>query len=449
MPPPKRIPPAYSTLVDAVRAAGVVGMGGAGFPTHLKLRPRLETVIINGAECEPLLACDRHLLQRHAPLVLDGAARVAAATGAGEVVLAVKKKNRELAETFASLTSSIPLRTVLMDDVYPSGDEFFVVRDACGKALPPGAIPVDHGILVGNAATFKAVSDACAGVPLTRRFVSVCGAVHRPVTLEVPVGAAFHELIAAAGGLSVPEAALLEGGVLMGELAVPDGVVKKTTAAVVALPPDHPAVLERTRPLSYSVKLAEHSCCQCVKCTELCSRNLLGHEIEPHKAMRLVGSARDYRELSMPSLWQCSGCGLCSLVACPFDLGVRRLILEARKGLPRSAPPSEVPRERPDAGLFLVPTRRLIRRLRLDTYDRPQPFGGPLPAPALLRIPCKQHVGAPAVPVVAEGQAVRAGDLLAAAPDGAVGAHVHAPAAGRVASVGAEIVIETGESVSR
>ena len=180
----------FPALVEKVRAAGVVGMGGAGFPTHLKLRPRLDCVIINGAECEPLLACDQHLLRRHAPLVLDGAARVAAAAGAGEVVLAIKRKNRELAEPFDALPSPVPFRAVLMDDVYPSGDEFFVVRDACGKILPPGAIPVDHGIFVGNAATFKAVSDACAGVPLTHRLVSVCGAVHRPVTLEAPVGVA-------------------------------------------------------------------------------------------------------------------------------------------------------------------------------------------------------------------------------------------------------------------
>ena len=449
MPRPRRPRSDYPALVEQVRAAGVVGMGGAGFPTHTKLRPRLAAVIVNGAECEPLLACDRHLLERHPALILDGAVRVAQATGAAEVVLAVKRKNRALAEAFTRLDAPLPLRAVLMDDVYPSGDEFFVIRDACRTTLPPGAIPVEHGLFVSNAATFKAISDAYAGVPLTHRFVSVCGAVARPVTVEAPIGTRFGALLSAAGGSACDSPRLLEGGILMGELATSDSVVRKTTSAVVVLPDTHPAVLERTRPLSFSVKLAEHICCQCVKCTELCSRNLLGHEIEPHKAMRLVGSAHDYRELPMPSLWQCSGCGLCSLVACPFDLGVRRLILEARKALPRPPAQAGVPRHRAEAGLFLVPTPRLIQRLRLGPYNTPNVFTGALPMPAELRIPCKQHAGAPAMPVVAAGQSVQAGQLIARAPDGALGANVHAPTAGRVAAVGADIVIEVGESVSR
>jgi Na+-translocating ferredoxin:NAD+ oxidoreductase RnfC subunit len=447
MPRRKRSAPDYSTLVEQVRAAGVVGMGGAGFPTHLKLRPRLDTVVINGAECEPLLACDQHLLRRHPALILEGAARVAETAGAGEIVLAVKKKNADLAAAFESLPSPAPLRIVRMDDVYPSGDEFFVIRAACGRVLPSGAIPVDHGIFVGNAATFKAVSDAGAGIPLTHRFVTVCGAVNRPVTVEAPIGAPFGALLAAAGGPAVGGARFLEGGVLMGELTTPQSVVRKTTSAVVVLPGDHPAILERSRPLGFSVKLAEHICCQCVKCTELCSRNLLGHAIEPHKAMRLIGSARDYRELSLPSLWQCSGCGLCSLVACPFDLGVRRLILEARKGLPRPAPQAEIPRQRAEAEMFMVPTQRLIRHLRLGSYNGPNVFAGSLPLPERLWIPCKQHAGMPARPVVEPGQDVRAGELIARAPDDALGAHVHSPAAGRVISIGDEIEISVGESV--
>jgi len=435
--------PAHDLLRDKVLAAGVVGMGGGGFPTHLKLRPELKSVIINGAECEPLLAADYQLIRNRGEAMLAGAAAVARAGGAAEIVLALKRKNRHLADPFRDRPPEFPFRTVLMEDVYPSGDEFFVVRDAAGHTLPQGSIPVAAGYFVSNAATFAAIADALEGRPLGRRFVTVCGAVARPLTVETPIGVPFETLIELAGGPTAEPWRILEGGVMMGQLAEPDTPVTKTTSGIVVLPAGHPAVLERTRPLHHSVKIAESICCQCVKCTELCSRYQLGHDIEPHKVMRLVGSSRDYSQLGSQTLFHCSGCGLCSLVACPFDLSPRRLILEARKQVSRIKGPPPAVRTRVEPDLFSVSSHRLVQHLLLDSYEHSKRLDPFTVLPARLRLPLKQHAGRPAEPVVAPGQRVRAGQLIARLPADGFGANLHAPLDGRVTAVGAAIDLDT------
>lgn len=434
----------YPELIRLIRDAGVVGMGGAGFPTHRKLRPQLSTVIINGAECEPLLKCDTHLLLNHPNRVLEGALLVARATGAGEVVLAIKKKNAEAGRAFAEPAGTPPVRVALLADVYPSGDEFYLIHAVTGKILPPGAIPVDTGFLVGNAGTFKAIRDAVDGIPCTRRYVSVCGQVARPITLESPIGAPFHSLIAAAGGPACPDYRIIEGGVMMGSLAGPDMPVTKTTAGLIVLAAGSPAVLERTRPLEYSLKLAGSACCQCRKCTDLCSRWLLGHEIEPHKAMRLAGFTVDHLPQPDSTLFQCSGCGLCSLLACPFDLSPRRVIQRLRQSSRRPGlSPRPEPQLRSTFAYATVSSRRLLHHLQLERYDRRNEFIT-LPAPPpVLRIPCRQHAGAAAVPIVKPGAAVAAGQVLACPPEGSLGALIHAPCPGRVTEAGDTITIVT------
>ncbi|MBP7866746.1 MAG: SLBB domain-containing protein [Acidobacteria bacterium] len=432
----------YDELCRRVADAGVVGMGGGGFPTHLKFRPRLDAVIVNGAECEPLLDCDYFTLKRHGEAVIRGARAVASGCGAADVVLAVKRKNAALAEALAPLGG---FRAVLLDDVYPSGDELFVIRAALGRTLPQGVIPSFEKIYVGNAATLKAVDDALAGVPFTRRLVTVCGAVREPGTFDVPLGTRFGDLVAACGGVRVAGARLVEGGVMMGALASDDDVVRKTTSGVVALPPDHPAVLERLRPLAYSARVAEHACCQCARCSELCSRRFLGHDLAPHRLMRLVGARRDYRALHSPTLFNCSGCGLCSLIACPFDLSPRRLILEARRVVPRPqgvVPPEPAPP--PEASCVAVPTKKVMAKLQLNAWLAPHRFAGEFPLPAALRVPLQQHAGRPAVAAVQPGECVEAGQVIGRPADGGPSAAVHAPAAGTVESVGDSVTIRTG-----
>ena len=426
----------FKSLVDSIASAGVVGMGGAGFPTHLKLRPELDSIIVNGAECEPLIACDVHLLKQRMAEVLSGAERVALATGAGELVLAIKEKNRPLGRMALDLSLNVKLRVVYMTDVYPSGDEFFVVRDAAARVLPARTFPVSAGLLVSNVATFKAIDDAGQGRPLTHRLVSVCGAVKEPVTVEAPIGTSFRSLIRAAGGATISNYRLLAGGVMMGSLAQESDSVTKTSAAIIVLPEDNPAVLERLRPLSYSIRAAEHTCCQCLKCTELCSRYILGHNIEPHKLMRLIGSGGNYRGLSNEMMFNCTGCGLCSLIACPFDLSPRRLIVEGRQHCKRPEKPESGPGTPPDHGkLFEISTSRLVRHLRLEQYNVENKWGGRLEAREPLRILLRQHLGGPAVPIVRSGDLVVAGQMLAGAAENTMSVPIHAPCRGTVSAV--------------
>ncbi len=431
----------YERLKDLVASAGIVGMGGGGFPTHWKLRPDLTHVVVNGAECEPLLDCDYFVLRHHFDEVLEGAEAVAAACGRPAIHIAVKRKNASLLPV-PETAGRLRFVTVLLEDAYPSGDELFVIRAALGQVLPAGVIPAQRGVMVGNVSTFRAISRALRGEPLTRRYVTVAGAVARPGTFEAPVGVRFGDLVEACGGTAEPDCRLLEGGVLMGALAFPDDVVRKTTSAVIALPEGHPAVLERVRPLARSVRLAESACCQCALCSEACSRRLLGHDLAPHRIMRLVGSARDYSPYRTSALFNCSGCGLCSLVACPFGISPRRLILEARKNLARPpAPAGEDPVPPPEGACHSVPTATVYRRLGLHRYRSAHRFSGEFPLPPALTVPFRQHAGRAAVGVVRVGERVEAGQLLGRpAPDGPSAA-VHAPAAGLVAAVDEQSVL--------
>lgn len=432
----------FAELQQRVQNAGVAGMGGGGFPAHLKLRPALDLIIINAAECEPLLHCDYFLLSRHTGEVLEGAAAVAATTGAKEIILAIKRKHRELIRTFEAFSLPCPFRITRLADEYPSGDEFFVIRQAAGQTLPAGTIPAGRGIFVSNPATFRAIRQSLDHIPSTRRYVSIAGAVARPVTTETPVGIPFYHLLALAGGLLDPRNRLLAGGVMMGTLVDEQDAVTKLTSAIIALPPGHPAIREKLQPPARQGLLASSACCQCQRCTDLCSRHQLGHSIEPHRIMRSLGGLPVPRSRLSTG---CSGCGICSLYACPFDLFPRQIIRQIKSAsrLPSSGglPPATAGR-RPGMAAG-IPTRRLIQHLGLDAYDLPPLFRELPPFRGRLRISRRQHAGSPAEPVVQAGTTVQAGQLIGIPPAGATGAYLHSPAAGRLIATSPDFIIET------
>jgi Na+-translocating ferredoxin:NAD+ oxidoreductase RnfC subunit len=309
------------------------------------------------------------------------------------------------------------------------------------------------GAVVSNVSTLIDVADAVdRGRPVTHRRVTVGGAVRRPATFRVPVGAPLGALVRAAGGPSVEGARLISGGPMMGALAPDaDAPVTKTTSMLLVLPADHPVVLRRLRDPRRQMHLTRSACLKCMMCTEVCPRNLLGHRLYPDRLMRNLAAGVSEDPEAFVGAYLCSECGLCAVYGCVMTLDPCEMNreLKARLGaasVARPGPPGDAA-ERVYGPMRRVPGKRLIARLGLAEYDVPAPdmeFEVPVPR---LRVPLRQHAGAPARPVVEAGQPVEEGDLLGDVPEGKLGARIHAGAAGRVVEIlDGDVIIECGEN---
>jgi Na+-translocating ferredoxin:NAD+ oxidoreductase RnfC subunit len=299
--------------LDRIRDNGVVGCGGAGFPTHAKLANRVGTVILNGAECEPLLHKDKVLLESRMDRVFEGLSAAMVLTGAAEGVVALKAKHETLVERLRVKAGS-RFRVQAVGDFYPAGDEVTLVYLVTGRALGPGELPLAADCLVHNVETLFNLAE---GVPVTEKWLTVAGAVEKPATVRVPVGIAVRDVLSRFT-LTARRPVVRTGGLMMGVLEKdPDAVVTKTTGGIIVLPEDHPAVLqmERYSTEKATVATAKSSCDQCSFCTELCPRYLLGHPVRPELAMRNRMFGREGS--AFPGNAYCCECGLCTVVACP------------------------------------------------------------------------------------------------------------------------------------
>jgi len=429
-------------IVRRVAEIGVVGAGGGGFPTHVKLSAKAQTVILNAAECEPLLHKDKEVLRAYTDLVLQGMRLAMQAVGAGEGVIGIKGKYGELIELLESkLNGSI--RLVPLTDTYPAGDEFVLVYDVLGKVIPPGGLPLHVGAVVINVETAYNIA---AAVPVVDKFLTVGGAVVNPSTFRAPVGISYRQLIEACGGATCDDPHVLVGGAMMGYLA--DNLeqpVTKTCGGLIVLPADHWLIQRRKWSKKQINQIGRSACDQCSYCTELCPRYLLGHPIEPHKAMRsleftLMG------EVNVIGTQFCCECNLCSLYSCPENLDPKNVCTFAKRELMQQGKKWKVDadpsRPRNLLSFRRAPIKKLMRKIGLWQYTNVGPLvQRSLTTPRAV-LPLKQHAGAPAEPIVAAGDRVERGQLIADMPDGKLGAKIHASLTGTVEAVNdTEIII--------
>jgi Na+-translocating ferredoxin:NAD+ oxidoreductase RnfC subunit len=428
--------------VDTVESCGVVGAGGAGFPTHIKLKAKADVIILNAAECEPLLHKDKEMLRAYPEEILAGLARAAELVGAKEAVVGIKYKYHDVIDL---LSSKLPgnMRIAELSDSYPAGDEFVLVYDVTGRIIPPGKIPLAVGSVVMNVET---AYNAARGLPVTRKFLTVAGAVHQPVTIQVPVGITFREAIALAGGATVSDPVVLVGGVMMGRYSDDlEEPITKTTGGLIVLGRDHPLVHRYTIPWKSIARIGASACDQCSFCTEFCPRYLLGHPIEPHKAMRslcfnMIGEA------NVIGTQFCCECNLCTMMACPEDLDPKNVCTQNKRRLAAEGKKWDVAADpiRPELhlGNRRVPIGRLIRKLGLTTFTNEGPLITGGQEAKRVKLPLKQHAGAPAQATVKAGDTVRAGDVIAKPASGQLGAVIHASIDGRVTDVKDYVIIE-------
>lgn len=431
---------------DQILKAGVVGAGGAGFPTHVKLNAQADTLVCNAAECEPLLHKDKELLRHFPEQIIAGLEAAREKIGAERVVIGLKRKYGQLIEF---LTPFLPENMEIspLDDVYPSGDEFILVYATLGRVIPPGGIPIQVGAVVMNVETAFNVAAAVRNVPVTSKFLTVAGSVAKPVSIRVPLGCTLAECVQAAGGSTIESPVFLVGGPMMGYLESDPlhARVTKTTGGIILLPQDHPLVGKMRRPWRDTVRIAKAGCDQCSHCTEMCPRNLLGHPVEPHKAMRSLLFGAD---VLVPGTQFCSGCNLCSRCSCPEGLDPRSVMQANRRKWAESGKKISEPifrRNRADQQMpnRQTPISRLIRRLGLTDYDVHADWNEAVSA-RMMEVPevlisLRQHIGAPCEPVVRVGETVQAGDVLAlpAVRDGKpqLGAAIHASISGTITEI--------------
>jgi Na+-translocating ferredoxin:NAD+ oxidoreductase RnfC subunit len=407
----------------------------------VKFKARASLVIANAAECEPLLHKDKELLHHFSGPFLRGLQTAMKLVGAREGAIGIKEKYHEIIE---ALEAQAPqgVRVVSLPDVYPAGDEFILVHMVTGRVIPPGGLPKDVDAVVSNVETLMNIG---LDRPVTHKYLTVAGAVATPVTLRVPVGISIGEVIEAAGGATVDDFGVLLGGVMMAKPAASlDTPVTKTTGGIVVLPASHKLIQRHNAPWLHVQRIGRSACDQCRFCTEFCPRFLLGHPIEPHRAMQSLGFAMGAD--AMVATLYCCECNLCTMYACPEDLDPKTVCVEAKplareRGLVFKGDPASIT-PHPLAEFRRVPMRRLIAKLGLTEFNNSGPLTEHAFAPRKVKLPLKQHAGAPSAAVVKCGDRVKVGDLLAVPPQGKLGARIHASIDGVATVTGDAVIIE-------
>lgn len=449
-------------FVAAVKAAGIVGEGGAGFPAHVKYASDADTVIANGCECEPLLHTDHHIMSCEGAAVLRGLRALADVAGASRAVLALKKKHTDLIPVLREAAVSLGLELFLLEDFYPAGDEQVLVREVTGRSVPPLGIPLNVGAVVANVGTLAKVDAALGGngmaLPVTRKVLTVTGEVARPGVMGAPIGAGLAECLALAGGALPREPVFVIGGPMMGRVvegleALDKESVTKTSGGLIALPAGHPLHRNATQDVAVMRRRAASACIQCRFCTDLCPRFLIGHPFETHRVMRAFAAKAEMEAEAGALAALCCECGVCEQYACPMALSPRRINQAVKAGMREHNKQYQGTRAIREASSAWreyrkIPLPRLAARLGIAGYmPLATPYLGEV-TPARVAVALRQHLGAPAVPVVREGDRVRPGDLVGEIPDKALGARVHASIAGVVTRVDAAVHISREQGAS-
>ena len=301
---------AKSEVIQRMADAGVVGLGGATFPTHVKLREDahrpVKTLILNGAECEPYISCDDMLMRERAEEIVRGIEIMQYLLAAETCVIGIEDNKPEAVAAMraAAANSNVPISVVIVPTIYPGGGAKQLIKVLTGKEVPSGKLPTEIGVQCFNVATAYSVHRFINhGEPVISRIVTVTGEVSRPGNFEVPLGMAIDQLVEVAGGVTSDINGLIMGGPMMGfnlpSAQVP--VVKATNCIIASTPgmfPKQPQALP---------------CIRCIRCADACPVNLQPQELYWFSRAQNLEKTRDYQ------LFDCIECGCCSYV-CPSNI---------------------------------------------------------------------------------------------------------------------------------
>ncbi|MCM1991223.1 4Fe-4S dicluster domain-containing protein [Oceanirhabdus seepicola] len=438
-------------LLDQIYNAGVVGAGGAGFPTHVKLNCKVEYLILNGSECEPLIATDKYLMRTKAAEIIETLERIAGMIEAKKIVIGLKQKYTTeidcLKSAIKELKSKIELHC--LDNFYPAGDEQILVYEITGKTIPPAGIPLHVGAVVSNVGTVVNIHEALYGNPVISSYVSVLGEVSNPRILKVPIGTPILNCIEKAGGATLNDYSIILGGPMMGKILnkseLEHSVITKTNGAIIIVPDNHYLVNRDKISIEHIINRAKSACIQCSYCTEFCPRYLIGHPLQPHKIMRAIALS-EYDD-SIKAAQLCCECGVCELYACPMGLSPRQVNIYIKNELREKGY-----RYKNTGNEFYVrevrenrkiPTKRLMARVDVTKYSGQKLEELKEIFVSTVKIPLRQHIGKSATSLVNVGDIVEKGQLIGSVEKGELGANVHASINGKVVEVSECVVIQS------
>ena len=308
-------------IADVVHEKGIVGMGGAGFPTSVKLKsPKpIDTILLNGCECEPLLTCDHRVMLEYADDVIFGLKVLIKTTGAEKGMIVIEDNKHDAIELLEAKTADIAnIEVVVAKTKYPQGAEKMLIKRALGRSVPSGALPLDVGVVVSNVSTVKAVSDAInKGMPLIERAVTVTGPhIKNPGNYMVKIGTTVQSLIDHCGGLTSDDVTIKLGGPMMGfETQHFDVPIIKATNGIIAIEPD----------------VSEASdCIRCGRCADVCPMELLPLYYPKYAV------SQDWTGANGKSVRDCMECGCCEFI-CSSKIPLRYSIKQCKKGVMEQA----------------------------------------------------------------------------------------------------------------
>ena len=344
-------------VIRRLADAGVVGLGGATFPTHVKLREDahrpVKTLILNGAECEPYISCDDMLMRERAEEIVRGIEIMQYLLAAETCVVGIEDNKPEAVAAMraAAADSSVPVSVVIVPTIYPGGGAKQLIKVLTGKEVPSGKLPTEIGVQCFNVATAYSVHRFVNyGEPVISRIVTVTGEVSRPGNFEVPLGMAIDQLVQVAGGATSDINGLIMGGPMMGfnlpSAQVP--VVKATNCIIASTPgmfPKQPEALP---------------CIRCTRCADACPVNLQPQELYWFSRAQNLEKARDYQ------LFDCIECGCCSYV-CPSNIPLVQYYRFAKSEIiaqDKAKQAATIARERNDFRLMRIEREKQERALR-------------------------------------------------------------------------------------
>jgi len=305
-------------IIDAIVAAGIVGMGGAAFPTHVKVTLNEEkpvhTLLINGCECEPYLTCDYQLMLKTPMPIIAGALLAARSLGVKNIAIGVEANKPKAIQTLKGAAKGTPVQIVTLKTKYPQGAEKSLIKAITNLEVPLGGLPADIGVVVQNVGTATAIARAVLRKkPLTHRIISVTGGgIHTPKNILAPIGASYQDLIDFCGGLKSDTIRVVSGGPMMGfaftDLSTP--VTKGTSGITVYT--------------AQEVKRAnETACIRCGQCVDHCPMRLV-----PTK-LAMAGRYENIDVIKRYNVMGCFECGSCAYI-CPAKIPLVQLIRSAK-----------------------------------------------------------------------------------------------------------------------
>lgn len=310
-------------ICQAVRDAGLVGLGGAAFPMHVKLTRNenkpVDTLVVNGCECEPYLTADERLMLEAPEPIITGALLAARAAGAERIIVAIEDNTPAAIDVMRKAADGTGVEIRQVHTRYPMGGERQLVVAVLGREVPTLGLPLDVGVVVGNVGTMAALARAVVrGKPLTHRIVTVSGAgVANPKNLLAPIGASYSDLVDYCGGLTPDAARAVSGGPMMGfalgDLNTP---VTKGASGLTVLTEDDVR------------KADETACVRCGRCVDVCPLNLVPTKLALASRHEDWGLAKRYH------LAACCECGCCAYI-CPAGLPLAQLIRTGKARMPR------------------------------------------------------------------------------------------------------------------